>query len=254
MSQVLSDWLSERPFTLTLSSGFFGFFAHTGVLTALLERDLIPHRLTGSSAGALVAGCWASGADIALMKQKLFALQKQDFWDPFPGLGLLRGHKFRQLLGELLQCRSFADCKVPLAVSAWNGLSQKTEVLTEGELVTAIYASCAVPFLFQPVWIKGKPMWDGGIKDRHGLAATDSQERVLYHHLSSRSPWRSKNSRSLKMPVRDNLAALAIHGLPRSGPDKLAVGPEAYQKAYESTLKALDMPLDNQRHIELGVA
>ena len=72
MSQVLSDWLSERPFTLTLSSGFFGFFAHTGVLTALLERDLVPHRLTGSSAGALVAGCWASGADIALMKQKLF--------------------------------------------------------------------------------------------------------------------------------------------------------------------------------------
>lgn len=34
-SPTLRDWLRECPFAMGLSSGFFGFFAHTGVMTAL---------------------------------------------------------------------------------------------------------------------------------------------------------------------------------------------------------------------------
>ena len=32
---TLREWLRERPFSLALSSGFFGFFAHTGLVTVL---------------------------------------------------------------------------------------------------------------------------------------------------------------------------------------------------------------------------
>ena len=53
MKPVLADWLAEAPFTLTLSSGFFSFFAHSGLIAALQEADLRPARITGSSAGAL---------------------------------------------------------------------------------------------------------------------------------------------------------------------------------------------------------
>jgi hypothetical protein len=35
--------LSEAPFTLGLSSGFFGFFAHAGVVTVLEEEGLRAH-------------------------------------------------------------------------------------------------------------------------------------------------------------------------------------------------------------------
>ena len=88
---TLQDWLSQEPFTLTLSSGFFSFFAHTGMLAALEEQDLLPQRVTGSSAGALVAACWASGLSTAELKNILFELKRSDFWDPGFGWGLLKG-------------------------------------------------------------------------------------------------------------------------------------------------------------------
>ena len=60
-SPTLRTWLSEAPFSLTLSSGFFGFFAHAGVMTVLEDEGFVPSRVSGSSAGALVGGLWAAG-------------------------------------------------------------------------------------------------------------------------------------------------------------------------------------------------
>ena len=52
--RTLRDWLAGKPFTLVMSSGFFGFFAHAGVVSVLEEQGLRPARIAGSSAGALV--------------------------------------------------------------------------------------------------------------------------------------------------------------------------------------------------------
>src|SRR6266568_9273645 len=43
---TLRAWLAEAPFTLGLSSGFFGFFAHAGVVSVLEEEVCLP-RLPG---------------------------------------------------------------------------------------------------------------------------------------------------------------------------------------------------------------
>src|SRR5262245_4716936 len=58
---TLGDWLARGPFGLAMSSGFFAFYAHTGMLSALVARGLAPVHVAGSSAGALVAGAWAAG-------------------------------------------------------------------------------------------------------------------------------------------------------------------------------------------------
>ena len=41
MSERLRDWLEAEPFTLALSAGFFGFFAHTGLILALEEANSV---------------------------------------------------------------------------------------------------------------------------------------------------------------------------------------------------------------------
>ncbi len=240
---LLKEWLAEQPFTLTLSSGFFGFFAHAGVMQALEEARLLPHKLTGSSAGALIAGCWAGGMSSAEIKKLLFRLNRSDFWDPGFGLGLLRGEKFRQLLASSLSARQFAECRSGLALSAYSMESKDTVILSNGDLVSAIYASCAIPFMFQPIVINNHRLLDGGIKDRPALQGTKPGERIFYHHIASKSPWRRKNSSAIQVPSRDNLTSLVIHDLPRSGPFKLEVGQTAYQKAYQATQRALDMPI-----------
>src|SRR5690606_7364961 len=94
---------AEAPFTLCLSAGFFGFFAHTGVLHALDERKLRPARVVGVSAGSLAGGLYALGMTPAAIESRLLRLQRREFWDPgLPLGGILRGRKFETILGELL--------------------------------------------------------------------------------------------------------------------------------------------------------
>lgn len=236
---TLRAWLAEAPFTLAMSSGFFGFFAHTGVLSVLEDEGLLPERLAGSSAGALVTGAWAAGVSSSALAAELLGLRRDDFWDPFPGLGLLRGELFRGRLEAMLPVRTFAECRRPLTISVYDLAGRRTRVLDQGPLALAIQASCTVPLLFHPRWLDGRPLLDGGIADRPGLAGVPTGSRVLHHHLASRSPWRGKQSPSLAVPQRPGLCALVIEPLPRLGPFRLAEGKRAYELARAATRVAL---------------
>lgn len=238
---LLREWLEEAPFGLAMSSGFFAFYAHCGVLAALEEQGLLPSHISGSSAGALVGGAWAAGVDATSLRRTLLSLQRQDFWDPAPGPGLLRGRRFVQQLETLLPTERFEQCRTSLAVSAFDLRRRRTAVLRKGKLARSIAASCAVPLLFHPVWIDGRPHVDGGVKDRHGMAGMDAQ-RVFYHHIASRSPWRNPHSPALKIPHRPGLKALSISGLPRVGPFRLENGERAFTQAYQSMREALELP------------
>ncbi len=239
---TLAGWLREAPFSLALSSGYFGFFAHCGVVMALSEHGLVPQRIAGSSAGALVGGFWAAGLSPDAAWRVLRGIGKADFWDPGIGLGLLRGQKFRALISAHLPCATIEACPIPFACSVFDILSRRTRVLGEGDLATAIQASCCLPFLFQPVWQRGRPLLDGGIADRPGLAGLALDARVLYHHLGSRSPWRRRRGAQTRIPHRPGLTTLTLDGLPRCGPDRLHLGPLAFAKAYGKTHQLLGQP------------
>lgn len=241
---TLRAWLSEGPFALTLSSGFFGFFAHAGLMTVLEDERLLPSRLSGSSAGALVGGLWASGTPAATLRDELLRLRREDFWDPGLGLGLLRGRLFRARLERLLRARTFAECRARVAVSVYDALARATRVIDSGELAPAIQASCTVPLLFHPQWVAGRPLLDGGIADRPGLDGMPAGERVLFHHLASRSPWRAAGAASMEIPRREGLTALVLGELPRVGPFRLAEGARAFAIARERARAALDAPIE----------
>lgn len=248
---TLRHWLQAEPFTLTMSSGFFSFFAHCGMLSVLEEEGLLPQRVTGSSAGALTAACWASGMASDEIRQLFFSISKKDIWDPGLGLGLLKGDKFRQRLRSTLPVQFIEQTPVPLAVSVYDRKSKQTHSYAEGDLATLVSASCAIPGLFQPVAYQHHSYWDGGIKDRPGLHPVTLGERVFYHHIVSRSPWRRKTDPALQVPVCENMASLAIAGLARSGPSKLVKGPVAYQQARQATQRALSQVLDKQATLHI---
>lgn len=240
---TLRDWLAQDAFGLAMSSGFFGFFAHCGMLSALEDAGLRPTRVSGSSAGALIAALWAAGMDSARIRDGLFELERGSFWDPGLGPGLLRGQKFRDLLTELLPVSDFEACRVPLAVSVHEIRSRRTRVVRNGPLVPAVYASCCVPLMFQPIRMNGRRVVDGGVSDRPGLAGMPAG-RVFYHHLSSRSPWRRKTGAHTHIPSQPDMQTLVIDDLPRSGPKRLEAGRLAYAQARTTTQKALALPLD----------
>ena len=244
---TLHQWLRSAPFTLSMSAGFFSFFAHCGMVSLLEEEGLFPVEITGASAGALVGACWAAGCSSAVLKERLFSLTREDFWDPGLGLGLLRGERFRDVLRELCDDALLEDGRFPVGLSVTDMRSWSPHVLRSGRLAEAVSASCAVPLLFQPVRIGRRYFLDGGLKDRHGLAGVASGERVFYHHIASRSPWRRKGSAALALPARDNLVSLTIHGLPRSGPSRLEAGRAAFEQARSAMRLALEEEIANNR-------
>jgi len=239
---ALGDWLAEGPFGLAMSSGFFGFFAHTGMLDALTACGLRPTHVTGSSAGALVTGAFAAGIPPDELGGVFTALDRASFWDPAPGFGLLAGRKVDGILRQVLPTTRFEACAVPVKISVFDIFARRTTVLAEGDLVHAIRASCAVPGMFHPVWIGRRPYWDGGILDRPGLAGMPPG-RVLFHHLAALPPWRRSRPAAHALPQRDGLVSLIIDGLPRSGPWQLEAGHRALTLARDATLRALDQPI-----------
>lgn len=243
--KTLYDWLDEAPFTLALSSGFFGFFAHTGFLAALEEAQLKPNIINGCSAGALAGSHWATGLDSQSMLSMLLDIQKSDFWDPGVGLGMVKGKRFRALLQQNLLESRIENCATPLRLSLHNVLKHRTEVFAHGDLASAVHASCAVPIMFHPVWIKRNMYVDGGVFDGPALEGCAADERVLYHHLISRKFKAGKHTGNVTKdprPTRDNMATIAVPELPILGPDALSDGKRAYQIAKDYLSKALEHP------------
>ena len=145
---------------------------------------------------ALIGGIWGSGTKIGAVTDFLFALERNDFWDPAVGAGLLKGQRFDDVLTPLLGCQRIEDCTVPLHITAFKLYPMETHYLNRGPLSDAIRASCAFPGLFHPVRFEGARYLDGGIRDRSSLGAIEDDSPTLYHHLPSRSRFRRQSQPS----------------------------------------------------------
>ncbi|MCK5690606.1 patatin-like phospholipase family protein [Myxococcota bacterium] len=244
-TQTHKEWLQAEPFTLSLSAGFFGFFAHTGVLAALEDAGLKPKRVVGVSAGALVGGLYGFGLSASTIKDELFALRRQDFWDPgFPLLGLLRGKRFLQIMEDYLpqgKDTQMEDASVPVSVVAYDLLRRKTQPLCHGPAAKAIVASCSVPLMFRPVRWKTALLVDGGVADRAALTTLKQNERTLFHFLPhSISGFAQPREKLADAPAPSSQRKLFhIDELPKVSPFKMENGKDAYYMAYERTSKWL---------------
>ncbi|WAS94425.1 patatin-like phospholipase family protein [Nannocystis punicea] len=231
------EWLAAEPFTLALSAGFFGFFAHTGVLQALEEAGLAPRRIVGVSAGALAGGLWASGLSATELADELLRLRRVDFWDPgLPLGGLLKGGKFAAKLRSLLDdrgVRRVEDCRLPFAAVVYDVASRRVRSVDRGALGPAIQASCTVPLMFRPLRHEGRLLLDGGVADRLGLCALQPGERALHHALRSRSPWRGLSAEVPKgLSEGPGRKVLMVDDLPRVTPFRLDAGPAALRRGH----------------------
>ena len=237
---TLRQWLKETPFTLSLSAGFFGFYAHAGLVSVLEEERIRPRAITGCSAGALIGGIWGSGTKIGAVTDFLFALERNDFWDPAVGAGLLKGQRFDDVLTPLLGCQRIEDCTVPLHITAFKLYPMETHYLNRGPLSDAIRASCAFPGLFHPVHFEGARYLDGGIRDRSSLGAIEDDSPTLYHHLPSRSRFRRQLSAFSHIHRRTQTVTISTTGLPRLSPFKLELGRQAFERARQAFKVQLD--------------
>jgi NTE family protein len=149
---------------LALGGGFARGFAHLGVLE-VLERNHIPIScIAGTSVGSILGAAYASGAPLARIIAICKTLRFRDIarWR-VSRLGLASNHRLGDLIERVFESRQFEDLRIPMAVVATDLNTGEPVVLTNGNLVDAIRASCAFPGLFEPVEIGTRCLADGAL-------------------------------------------------------------------------------------------
>lgn len=149
---------------LVLSGGSTRGIAHIGVIHALLEHNIEPQILAGTSAGSIIAALYASGKTpddmLGFVKRSsLFKAFRPGF--PFTGLSDLTYLKDR--LKNYIDEDSFEALQKPLYVVATNLNTGEDVRFHHGTLFDKIVASCSIPLVFKPVEINGELYSDGGI-------------------------------------------------------------------------------------------
>ncbi|MBN2802172.1 MAG: patatin-like phospholipase family protein [Deltaproteobacteria bacterium] len=172
--ETAASRLQNKKCALSMSSGFFGFYHHAGVLKALAQKGVKPVKVSGTSAGSIVAALYAAGVDADTICKKLLQIKRKDFWDiqfPFTknGFGWLAGERFAKILDEMLPVKEFSQCNIPLHVGVYQMETGRSRQLSDGNMVQAVRASCAVPYLFSPVKINNSLYWDGGFAEKTPL-------------------------------------------------------------------------------------
>jgi NTE family protein len=165
---------------LALGGGGAKGLAHIPIFMVLDELNITPHRITGTSIGAIMGTLYCAGLsgteikDIAkemippkkISAKKILdknAMKWIDFIDlDFKGKGILKGDNFIEFLHSNIGVTTFEELKIPLSVVATNFWTGEQVILNSGPLLPAVKASMGLPGVFSPIVIDNKVLIDGG--------------------------------------------------------------------------------------------
>ncbi|HZR37827.1 MAG TPA: patatin-like phospholipase RssA [Nevskia sp.] len=151
---------------VALGSGSARGWSHIGVIQELEAMGVRPRVVAGTSIGALVGAVYVSGQlkDFTDWLVKLTVrdvVRLMDF--TFSG-GFVKGERLFGYFGEHHPDPNIEDLEQHRFVSVATEMKTGREVwVTEGPVLAAARASCAIPGLFTPVKLNDRWMLDGGL-------------------------------------------------------------------------------------------
>lgn len=165
MEVLTNNWFTRKhPVGFALSGGFIKGFAHLGVMQALLEHDIRPTILSGTSAGALAGVFYADGNEPHQVLNFFAGHKFQDLTKlVIPKVGLFELGEFIDFLRNNLKAKKLEQLPIPLVVNATDLDHGKLVSFHKGDIAERIAASCCMPVLFAPVCIEGTHYVDGGL-------------------------------------------------------------------------------------------
>lgn len=151
---------------LALGAGAARGWAHIGVLRELEANGVVPDVIAGTSIGAVVGSCYASGKfdEIeafarSLTKRRVFAMMDLSF----SGMSLISGERLRSALEREVKDVLIEDLKIPFAAVATEIGTGHEIWLQRGPLALAVRASYALPGIFEPVQVGSRWLFDGAL-------------------------------------------------------------------------------------------
>lgn len=197
---------------LVLSGGGARGVCHLGVMKALEEYGVKFDRIAGTSAGAIVGCLYSYGYKpddiLKIIQATSFFKSLKLAWT---WTGLLAFDGIRELLLKYIPENNFDALKIPVTLALTEFQKGRIEYVSQGELMTAIEASCSVPAVFKPVSYNGGIYVDGGLMDNLPVKAIyDQCDFIVGSHCNFITNefdirnFRSVIERSLLMAINGN--------------------------------------------------
>ncbi len=175
---------------LALGGGAARGFAHIGIVRTLIAHGIVPNVVVGTSIGAVVGGCYASG-QLDRLEEWARALQPRNILGYLDirlnGSGLIGGDKLAGQLEAALGDGQIEDLPLKFAGVATEVRTGHEIWLTHGRLVDAMRASYALPGIFSPVLVGDRWLVDGALVNPVPVSAARAlgAEIVIAANLSS---------------------------------------------------------------------
>lgn len=166
--------------------------AHIGALLELERLGIRPQLITGTSIGGLLGALYAAGLDATGLAEFFHQLQVDKLYAlPGSSASLAHNNKLEKLLEETIGRLHFNDLSIPLAVTATDLRRRKLVVLDEGDLISAILATTALPIVLPPVLRHDLVLVDGGLLNNvpFDVAYARGATHVLAVDLSNAAPY-----------------------------------------------------------------
>lgn len=257
---------------LALGGGAFHGPAHVGVIKALEENGITIDFIAGTSAGSLVGAMYADKANADSLMQFVSTKAKQIFdFSLFRSKeGFISGKKLQKYVEENCQAKNIEDLKIPFTAVTTDLISGQTVLLTAGPIAPAVNASCAIPFVFEPVKMYGKLLVDGGVLNNvpadvcrqagakmviavdimtfsDSVNEIDNMLKVLMRSLSVASG----QLKAEKIAMADILIIPDLKGIPyMSG----AKNRDAFDSGYQTTIRMMPQILEMMKQRGLSPA
>lgn len=154
------------PIGLALGGGVARGWAHIGAIRALIEADIEPDIIAGTSIGAVVGAAYLAGRLDSLEKwarslDKRRVIQYMDL--SWGGSGLMKGDRLVKVLNRYLKDVKIQDFDKPFAAVTCDLRTGYEVWLQQGPVIPAIRASYALPGAFEPVLVDNRYMIDGAL-------------------------------------------------------------------------------------------
>lgn len=175
---------------LALGSGGARGYAHIGAIKALEEAGWNPDLITGSSIGALIGVLYCYYGDI----EKVEEIMLDSYWQeaikmlrPSLKSGVMSAEKVQKFLEEFIGQIDLEDLPLPLGVLVTDFQTSERVLIRRGSASKAVQASMAFPFFIEPLKVKNRVFWDGGLSSQvpTGAARQMGAERVIGVNLNS---------------------------------------------------------------------
>lgn len=153
---------------LALGSGAAKAITQFGLLQRLNENNIKISYIMGSSMGAILGGVYALGLDIETVLDKCVRYAAASNINNLSNLNIFHESVYKKdytenMLKDIFADFTFEECKIPFAVTAVDLETGKEVIIKSGSLVDGIRASTSIPGVFEPVFMNGQYLVDGGL-------------------------------------------------------------------------------------------